>query len=495
MKRVLPINANSRLKSYVHHSYPHSIVDRELIATLFVKEIGEWSDSETDVIIERDCESNLLHIKESAGRKDTSYGLERNCKKNDEILVKIKKINLMDALSYVMVYLERDDDSSNQCLAFHWNQYDITIGEEHYVINGHFESYYRVKKEGELIRVSISSDLVSWVELCTKRVEDKANLLKFGIQFFFGDNQYEQWLNMNYIQLFYNKSDVNTVYLDYFVFPQKNNDASFQQMCQFLDTEYVEFQGWMNSDYERLHSFIISSIENGFYLNICLNEYWIPKRHSYNKFRYDHYNLIYGYDEDKREYKILGYDWKGKVTLGIIEFDLLEKCIVSRPIVRYVYRVNKYVFKFQIGYVIEMLEEFVGGKDSSKRYGGLLTATEGTYGIRIFSELLNTVEGKNLVLEDKRISFLLYEHCKLMLGRLNYLIEKRYLGVEKCSDLTNQCNKMVKTAERLKNQVIKNKICDNLEGIIWKTLLDLKNQEYEFCENLITSLKNNYTKN
>ena len=62
--------------------------------------------------------------------------------------------------------------------------------------------------------------------------------LNIEIELFYGNNQYLPWKYMNYIQLFYKPQDWNTVYLDYFMFPRKGWDASYNYACNFLDTEY-----------------------------------------------------------------------------------------------------------------------------------------------------------------------------------------------------------------------------------------------------------------
>lgn len=494
MRRVLEINFKPQLTSYVHHSYTNAIVDKSFISSFFVSDLKteRWRMRETDIVYTCDKELSMVSLYENKGRMSPFFEMRRRCSENDEVIVKLEDMKLMDSMSYIRVGISRESEINNSQAPgywFYWNQYDITTQKGHISYENHVNLYYKLTRKQNDIQISVSKNMKKWDVIHESDYElSMSEELDFYIQVYFGENQYEQWINMNYIQLFYDETDPNTVYLDYYMFPRKGDDASYQYLCHFIDTEYINYERYKEVKKGSIHKYIKHSILQGYYVNVCLDEYFISNRKAYNSYNYEHYNLVYGFDDGKRLYYILGYNGDGKPEISTISYSTLKKAASDNDIVRYRYNVNKWNFNFQLSHVKEMLIEYINGEDSSRRFVGVLGNRKGVYGLKIFDQLYGTEVGRKMIIDDRRISFVLYEHCKLMQGRLTFLEKRGYLKQEVYEELLNKCELMVKTSEVLKNLVIKNSLRPQYKENILLSLADLKRCELDFLECLLCNL-------
>lgn len=492
---ILPINKAPSITSYVQHSYTNAIADDDSIATIYVENVQDvdWSFQDNDICYEINAESEEVSLRGKPGWTSTSFYMRRLCNEEDEIIVKLSEMKLLDALSFIRLSISTEKEFLNQDdsdFFFRWNQYDITLKDMHISYDSHLLLYYKLNRLEDAIQVSVSHNKKDWDILIadTDILKNGNGNSYFYVQVYFGDNQYDKWKSMNYIQLFYNASDRNGVFLDYFMFPRKGVDASYQYLCHFLDTEYIEWNQCMGA-YKSIHEYIKHSIQNGYYLNISLDEYYIPNRRVFGIYHYDHFNLFYGYDDELQEYSILGYNEKGKLDTSVIPYRVLLEQNYGNYIVRYKYKVNSVPYEFNISYVIQSIKEFLYGMDSGLKFAGMLSNRKGTYGIRVFDELGNTKEGRGLLIRDKRISFVLYEHCCLMRERLGYLQNRGYLPENVKVDIYGQCSEMVQNAEKLKNMVIKNQMVPKYENEIMRLLEVLYHSEKYFYNNLLRLLQ------
>ncbi len=75
-----------------------------------------------------------------------------------------------------------------------------------------------------------------------------------------------------------------------------------------------------------INQVITHSLMRDNYMVCHLDEFYVPSRPSYQKEHYFHENMIYGFDNNKKEYDILGYDHKGVFfNSSKISFDAFEQ--------------------------------------------------------------------------------------------------------------------------------------------------------------------------
>lgn len=490
--KILPINEKPSIISYVHHSYAGAIIENDKIATLYVENLSDedWLYQETDIQYVIDKETIML--KDQRGRKSTSFYMKRRCRIKDELIVRIHDIKLLDALSFVRLAIGMDSEcleDKEGNLFIKWNQYNITTKDAQLLYDRHFCLYYKLTRLQNTVQVSVSKDKKDWSVLFSQEdaVNNSQDLFLY-VQMYYGRNQYDEWKKMNYIQLFYNESDLNSVYLDYFMFPRKGFDASYQYMCHFLDTEYMALSECLEC-YEDIHQFIKHSIRTNYYVNISLDEFYIPERRAYCSYHYNHYNLFYGYDDENEEYHILGYNENGKLITRRIPYQIVTPQSCGNNIVRYKYQANACEYSLNVSYIVQCVKEYFYGMDSSIKYAGMLSSRKGTYGIKVFDKLCFTERGRKLIARDRRISFVLYEHCQLMQERLRYLIDMGFISAVEREALLEKCEKMVQDSVILKNVAVKNQLVHKYDYDVIGLTEALYKSEREFYDTFLKALQ------
>lgn len=493
-KVVLPIIEAPSLNSYVHHSYPCAIIEDKSICSLYVSNNDEhqWKVENTNAALEYLPEQQILTIENKKGRADTYAVMQRQCGICDEIIVKVNQFVLMDSLSYIRMSVgtqnqyQKEDD-----VFFRWNQYDITVNERLIAFEGHFDVYYRMRRNENSIEVCASQDKFAWIPVYWNEIEFDYNQdVFFYIKIYYGENYYEYWKNMNFIQMVYNGNDYNRVYLDYFTFPRKRYDASYQEFSYFLDTEYLLMDECLEP-FDSIVLFIKDSLRHGYYVNIDIDEQYIPERQDLEPKEYFHFNLVYGYDDEKEVFYALGYKQSGKLSTAYISYHVLVRDIVGKNVVRYKKNINTTPYMFSIDYLLKSLEEYLYGIDSSEKYMGVIGKQKGVYGINVFNELLYTERGRELIVTDRRLSFVLYEHCVNMIDRLNFIDKMGFLDKESREYLFEIGYEMLKASEILKNGVIKNIYKKNMSEKIMFQVNILFELEKKFYGELVKILHNN----
>ena len=134
--------------------------------------------------------------------------------------------------------------------------------------------------------------------------------------------------------------------------------------------------------------------------------------------------------------------------------------------------------------------ELLYGVDSSERFMGIIGKQPGIYGLKVFDELINTERGQELIVTDRRLSFVLYEHCLGMMERLTFLIRMGYVAEKRQDHLIALGKKMLNSSEVLKNRVVKNIFTQNMADRIMTQLSELYQLEKEFYTELIDVLTN-----
>ncbi len=78
--------------------------------------------------------------------------------------------------------------------------------------------------------------------------------------------------------------------------------------------------------------FIIKNINNGFYMIINLDESLLPNKTAFGKEHFVHESLIYGYDDERRQIKAVGFNENNMFTSIEFEYDELVKAYESAQI-------------------------------------------------------------------------------------------------------------------------------------------------------------------
>lgn len=238
------------------------------------------------------------------------------------------------------------------------------------------------------------------------------------------------WINNMYLQLYYNDLNIDTT-LDFFTF-KYNFDC--------LETGYI--RPFLLGDIDDIKSIIEKSIDNNFYITCLIDEFYVDGMPVYNKMHFDHWCLIFGYDNSN--YYCVGYLKNGKYQKYC-----LPKNVFFRDCFKVKYGIglnsvkDNYIFDNN-DYAVQLIRDYIQGVNTSDKYGLISKKIEGSYGISIYNDLVKETE-KVL---DVRYAHILLEH-KFCVCR--FLNDNNTL----CSDLAENYTKIISYCKTIKLLSIK----------------------------------------
>ena len=117
------------------------------------------------------------------------------------------------------------------------------------------------------------------------------------------DKSFQNWLYSNAIQLYY-INDRKNFNLSYFYLGIDPNPLAVIPLlrCQSIDLKVVKGSGITAI------SFVRDMINNGYYITCLLNEYYVKCRQAYNTRKFEHGNMIYGFDDEKHQIFLAGFN-------------------------------------------------------------------------------------------------------------------------------------------------------------------------------------------
>lgn len=238
------------------------------------------------------------------------------------------------------------------------------------------------------------------------------------------------WLYERYINLFSAFDREGALYVEYHEFrePYREliNEMSLGARLMEKETDII--------------SFITDKINSGYYMNIAVDEYYLPHKAKYRKNHFIHFVLIYGYDNNECKVKTVGYG-EGE-ALNAMEFDYdtfveaYEKGRAyyaesapwtSREAVQ-LFSINAFsgVYPFSPQKVIKKLGDYLDSTgDEAVAYYWALDPGRAAYGFKVYDRVLECLEE---FFEGKfNISYnsihLLAEHKRAVFERIKYIVK------------------------------------------------------------------------
>jgi len=177
---------------------------------------------------------------------------------------------------------------------------------------------------------------------------------------------------------------------------------------------------------------------------ICLfvNKFYIPNRTSYKESHFVHNLFVYGLDEEKGKYFILGYDDTSHYQKSEISYDELEQGYVNNNIDRlFVTRVKDCQYKFDKEKIIVMLEDYLYSFNSRLHWNMYVDMEKSNYDINFYKIRRESNASFGIETYDKyiqyleecigtnsdnayRIAYTIFEHNKLMKEGAKYFINE-----------------------------------------------------------------------
>ncbi|HEX3045261.1 MAG TPA: amino acid adenylation domain-containing protein [Bacillota bacterium] len=189
-------------------------------------------------------------------------------------------------------------------------------------------------------------------------------------------------------------------------------------------------------------NFAIDNINRGYYPSIAVDEYYCPGKQKYQKVHYIHHALVYGYDNNERILKTVGYDVAGILTGINFTYDVFTEAyelgkLYYQEAAPWASRTAAQLFfsngfnapyPFDANKVIQGIHNYLfSTSEEATTYFWNLKRERVTYGFDVYDVVIhhfkNFLEGKFTT--DYRAIHLLAEHKKVIAQRLEY-INARY---------------------------------------------------------------------
>lgn len=250
------------------------------------------------------------------------------------------------------------------------------------------------------------------------------------------DERSKRWLYNHFIQLFLKPWE-------------PDNPLRFFYQDGFGDNWYalnpcVDYQiltrASVRSRGREVIDFFVSELDTGYCIRAYLNEFYVPERESFNRQYLPHPALISGYDLEEQTFDLCGFAEQGYFKMTRIPFEAFLKAFFSYEEADN-YRLDhillmkvksEKVAVLDIDVVLEQLEDYVSGRNSSERYRIYNEPVDALYGVDIYLGLIGLLYSRTAPDQAMNLKpfYLLWEHKTLMLRRLEMLDEHGVPGME-----------------------------------------------------------------
>ncbi len=237
----------------------------------------------------------------------------------------------------------------------------------------------------------------------------------------------KKWLFNNFIQLAYDNQKNSPVpfcfyMLDYTINPFLDVMRFSREIKNLVNLNIIEFTQ--------------KAIENNYYLYLNVDEYYIPNRKSYTKQHYSHDILAYGFDKNKKVFKVLGYDNTMKFAPSEVPYEKFANAYTSldkinndcEQICLFKPKIEPYEVSGSI--IKDRLIDYIESKNTSLQYADLREPWERSYGLSAYTSLkayFESFKRNSFEKIDPINSLIILEHKRLMRDRVNFLSSNGFL--------------------------------------------------------------------
>ncbi len=300
---------------------------------------------------------------------------------------------------------------------------------------------------------------------------------------------FSSWFFSNYIQLEFN-SQVKI--LNFLTYPICGTTV----LCPLLDYRILDLEFIYKSNID-IFDFIKTSINLGYYVITYTDEFFIPGRLAYvRKAHFRHDIMIYGYSSDKSTFNVIGYNENFKYTPSCVRFSEFESSFLTsidktNDIILIKAKDSKSYnpsYEFDVENVKNLLSDYLFSKNTSANYRSLGKPNDCASGISVYGELIKHYESilknDNNVTCDIKHFHLLYEHKKVMVSRLEYLMDNKY--IDRRDDLITVFRNLQNEALNKRNVVMKYNATKNKAQL--NTVIDFLHRMYEIEKKAVQDL-------
>lgn len=440
MKKILPVNINPYIRTYIHHGFLHSIIgayDKVLynitddVACVKIKNYSKYSwDSQVEKLRYDTVPGDTLKFYGNKWNIDMNAAFWRKCNAYDEIEICINNQLYTNVWASICLFLTSNTKASMTDID---TSYNFMFG--NFSKDGVFYKFENsphtvlcdaptfpltirlVKTETHIIL--IHKDAMQKENKITLEInENNCSYERIGFGVNLNCNSYYEWVFSNYINFYVNGN--NSMPIDYLCSNHKNWDCHTYNY--FIDFN-IETEKNLNIIGYTLIDYIKKIIDLNKYVEILINDSIHLKNDSYDFF---HQDLIYGYDDIEGCFHLLYYN-NGKAcpaTMLYIDFLSKRNFLQNRTIYIYDYNPGGEHYKLSTQHMLQVFKEY---RDSQNiTYYEFWYDNSYNFGINGINSLFSN-RGQKVLLSDIRVSHLLYERSRCNYDRVEYLYYKNIL--------------------------------------------------------------------
>ncbi|PZD96803.1 hypothetical protein DNH61_06290 [Paenibacillus sambharensis] len=315
------------------------------------------------------------------------------------------------------------------------------------------EVWLRLIRAGADIQVYASACGEVW-RLAASYTCEMKGVLYIGLAVTTGACSWSKWYYSNYIQLRCFKDFQSNYDVPFDFYMGIRRDRNYYYLNPYLQAHSLSHR-FLARAFPDLVSFLIQCLNSGLYIDLMLDEYFIPERRAYKQTKYDHANLIYGYDTGSEQFLLLGHSPGGVFKASAASFQAVREaygeghphCDVQlyspSPIG------NEY--EFDIRTVTAALREYAESVNPHLPVRGFRNEVQDVYGMEVYRSLASNLPDH---WRDIRPFVVLHEHKKLMIERVGYMHQQGYLSHDEQLEFQSRFLQLMSRLETLRNLII-----------------------------------------
>ena len=500
----LPICITPEVRTYSYYALPLCIIMAE---ERIGKRIAEFEICETD---QNNWTSIGMKKEGTYWKYESEDAYNRSCNgciyrplphNEGYVHIKIKFQQESEPWAAINVFLTDDEEN-------------VLLGDEKYICRfGNFihdgvSLYYSGKKEqmkerldgkqGDFVLSMSKGKLECFFgegKQIKKIAEKEINAdkqLYIGVQVRHEENSFYPWLFSNFIQI---NCDLNSEHrrLEFYNFYKKEQ---FDLPNHFLDYSYLNSSDVLHYGGTNVLKWELSQRR---YIEMKLDQYYLFGREEYHCVHHLHQNLLYGYDDKKKIFMSAGYENSGKLhtyTVSYSDMMAILKQNINLVIKVITYHQGFRFYRFVPEYIQEVCTDYLEERDAEQSMQCFLPAERRVYGMGIYREL-KTGQGMDLLIADRRLSYLLYEHKVIMEKRIEYMWDEKLLNQNLYKKLKPLAEKARTTAFNLVHLMQKYRFRPDKreDGLIKQMLSELEENDRKLMQILAYEWKTDEKEN
>lgn len=493
-EKILDINEYPFVRAYTYHAYPLSILSSKKYVGKKKIELlidGETTDFSVETINSTyDIVNNKCTLTADEYAEDVKMLINYNTLYLFEREFKINYFQYTQPHAYIAIIIsDKYNEEEIACVNFYRNGRITLTG---------WDAINDIEEMPEMIdsfKLAINEQNIGVEALkagkqigkLTKQLDKSYQDYSVTITAFLGENQYYNWFFSNYIQLYGRNIYATEYFIDYFVAPERKNSMMYT-IHSLLEYHHINRRILKKCNID-LINFIKANIEDGNYVEVVLNQKFIPVT-GHKKNNYFHQTLIYGYSDTEEilYIEVVGRD--GKLNCTSISYgDFINASEVNyERMVVIKYDPLEQGYSLDISNVIESLVDYLQGRDYEEGFRYLLQRESSNcenrgkninfveqkhfyldrykkiYGHKLLPFFMNNLQMFDYMLRDIRIVYVWKEHKDVMLERIKFLQYRKKIDYEKGKTFINDVILLRNKLEVILNLCIKYKICPNKEN-------------------------------